>query len=87
MTAGRQEEQGDGQERSTFLARGNGNANDDGNNDGNNSEEGEETSQREETSQQSLSHNNNTGQAILAIAVPALAGLAIDPLMVRNIEL
>jgi len=67
------------------LARGNENGNDDGNNDGNdggnNSEEGEETSQ------QSLSHNNNTGQAILAIAVPALAGLAIDPLMVRNTEL
>ncbi len=27
--------------------------------------------------------NQNTGQAILAIAIPALAGLAIDPLMVR----
>ena len=27
--------------------------------------------------------NQSTGQAILSIAIPALAGLAIDPLMVR----
>ena len=33
--------------------------------------------------QEDLAQSQSTGQAILAIAIPALGALAIDPLMVR----
>jgi hypothetical protein len=41
------------------------------------------TSSESENDQEDLPQSQSTGKEILAIAIPALAGLAIDPLMVR----
>jgi hypothetical protein len=57
---------------------------DDDDDDDTSSVEGSEDQDGLPQRQSSSSSSSSTGKEILAIAIPALAGLAIDPLMVRT---
>lgn len=47
------------------------------------SEDDDSSASHESTNDLGVIESQSTGKAIMAIAIPALAGLAIDPLMVR----